>query len=278
MGVIVLTFQESWRRPRRRSRLSSGPRAVLLEFLQRRLVLGDVLLLVQIQRTGELLQIDDIREVGLGEAQERERATLAGVPAEAERHDLEPHIGAFGDLDQVLELAAHHLAVAVGASQGGLVEHDVELGGGLRDQVLLPFEAQRHPPLDVRLAGAPHAAPDDRAGVLLGLQQAVHELHLVGPDQRGGALQPHVGREPAGQHVGVTVPPARDVGLLGQGEQGGALLLVRDAVQRQQVLDVPRLEAHPAQLHPADLRLGGADRVARRLARDPPRLTQSPEL
>ena len=89
----------------------------------------------------------------------------------------------FGHLDQVLELAAHHRAVAVGAAQGGLVEHDVELGGVLRDEVLLPLQAQCHPAFDVRLAGALHAAPDDRAGVLLGLQQAVHELHLVDPDE-----------------------------------------------------------------------------------------------
>ena len=47
---------------------------------------------------------------------------------------------------------------------------------------------------------------------------------------------------------------------------------------REQVGDVALLEADPAELHPADLRFGGADRIARRLARDPPRLTQSPEL
>ena len=58
------------------------------------------------------------------------------------------------------------------------------------------------------------------------------------------------------------VPPAGRVGLAGQGEQPLVLARVLDAVQLEQVGDVAFLEADPAELHPADLGLGGADRVA----------------
>lgn len=56
-------------------------------------------------------------------------------------------------------------------------------------------------------------------GVGLGLQQTVDELDFVDPDERGRPLQTDVGLEPAGQHISVTVPPPRHIGLAGQAEQ-----------------------------------------------------------
>jgi hypothetical protein len=56
-------------------------------------------------------------------------------------------------------------------------------------------------------------------GVRLGLQQPVDELDFVDPDERGRSLQTDIRLEPAGQHIAVTVPPARHIGLTGQAEE-----------------------------------------------------------
>ena len=85
-----------------------------------------------------------------------------------------------------------------------------------------------------------------RAGVVLGLQQPGHELDLVGAHQAGGLLQTDVGLEPGGQDVVVGVPPSLAVGLTGQGEQRVPLGLVSEPVEREEVRDVPFLEADPA--------------------------------
>src|SRR6202008_3046113 len=58
----------------------------------------------------------------------------------------------------------------------------------------------------------------------------------------------------------------------------GALVLVLYAVHREQVDDVSLLEADPAELHPADLRVRAADRVAGVGAGDLRGLTQAAEL
>src|SRR5690606_26238283 len=63
------------------------------------------------------------------------------------------------------------------------------------------------------------------------------------------------------------MPPAGLIRLAGGGEQRLVLLAVH-SIQLEQVRDVAFLEADPPQLHPADLRLGGPDRPARRLAGD----------
>jgi hypothetical protein len=119
---------------------------------------------------------------------------------------------------------------------------------------------------------------DDRTGVFLGLQQARDELGLVGADQRRRRLQAQVAREPVRQHVAVRPPPARRVGLPHPGQQRVAFLHVVLAVQREQVDDVAFLEADPAQLHPADLRLRGADRITGLGPGQAPFLAQSPQV
>ena len=57
------------------------------------------------------------------------------------------------------------------------------------------------------------------------------------------------------------MPPARRVGARGKPAYLLPLRLVGHAVERQQVDDVAVLEAHPAGLQPADLRVGSADDV-----------------
>ena len=62
--------------------------------------------------------------------------------------------------------------------------------------------------------------------------------------------------------------------FLRQIHQRSAFVVVGDAVQGEQVGDVTFLEADPAELHPADLGLGGADLPTGSLAADPLRLSQ----
>jgi hypothetical protein len=60
----------------------------------------DVLALVQVQGTGELLDVDDVRHFRAGEPQYRERAASVRVSAALDRHDLDDDVAlAVGDLD-----------------------------------------------------------------------------------------------------------------------------------------------------------------------------------
>jgi hypothetical protein len=86
------------------------------------------------------------------------------------------------------------------------------------------------------------------AGAVLGLQQAGHELDLVGADHRAGLFQAQVGLEPARQDVAVLAPPAGFVGARSQHEERVSFLLVSDAVQGQQISHVTRFKADPPQL------------------------------
>src|SRR5690348_16478155 len=52
----------------------------------------DLLALVQVQRARELLDVDDVGQVGLREPEDAEGAALGGVTAEPERHDLHRHV------------------------------------------------------------------------------------------------------------------------------------------------------------------------------------------
>jgi hypothetical protein len=119
---------------------------------------------------------------------------------------------------------------------------------------------------------------DHCTGVLAGLQQPGHELHLVRSDQRRRSLQTQVGLEPAGQHVAVMLPPPGRVGLLRQRQQRRTFLFVRHAVQRQQVRDIALLEADPAQLHSADLGAGRSDLPAGSVSADVLGLAQPSQL
>jgi hypothetical protein len=118
---------------------------------------------------------------------------------------------------------------------------------------------------------------DHRTGVRVGLQQSRHELHLIGADQLCRLFQVQVVLEPGGQHVAVRLPPARRAGLPGEREQPVVLGGVLDAVQLEQIGDIALLDRDPAELHPADLRLGAPDRPAGLIAGDAFGLAQAPE-
>ncbi len=137
---------------------------------------------------------------------------------------------------------------------------------------------QADPVLDLVGRGRAVTQHGDAAGVVLGLEQARHELQLEGPDQRRGLLQAHVGLEPVRHDVVVLGPPALVIGLAGQRQHALPLLGVGDAVQAEQVRDVALLEADPAVLHPADLGPGGPDLVAGLVGRQPGGLAQAPKL
>ena len=96
----------------------------------------------------------------------------------------------------------------------------------------------------------------------VGLQQARHELDLIGSDQLGGLLQVEVGLEPGVEHVTARLPPAgvfsSRVSASSRSRSTGSSMPVDD----RQVGDVTPPEADPARLHSADLGLGRADRLA----------------
>jgi hypothetical protein len=103
---------------------------------------------------------------------------------------------------------------------------------------------------------------DHRPHVVIGLQQPGDELALIGPDQPGRRLQVDIGPEPRRQDVAVVLPPARAVGLPGQGHELGHLGRVGDLVEVEQVDDVAFFEADLAVLEPVDLPFRGPDGLA----------------
>src|SRR6266581_6479658 len=62
-------------------------------------VMIDVIALVQVESARQLLDVDDVRHLGLAEAQHGERSPRRGVPAPAERHDLDGDVAQLGDLE-----------------------------------------------------------------------------------------------------------------------------------------------------------------------------------
>ncbi len=200
------------------------------------------------------------------------------MAATAERHDLNGDVRQRGYLDEPVQLLAHHRAPAHRPPQRRLVHdrpHDRRLRPG---EQVLALEPHAHPAVDlVRRCGLV-AQQGDGAGVSLGLEQAMHELHLEGADHRGGPFQAQVRLEPVGQDVAVLRPPARDVGLPGKRQHPSAHLLIGHAVQGEQVGHVPLLKPHPAVFHPADLGPGGPDLIPSLVVRDACCLTQTVQL
>ena len=119
---------------------------------------------------------------------------------------------------------------------------------------------------------------DDGAGVLLGLQQAGHELDLVDTDELGGLFESHEDVEPVRDHILELLVPRGRVRLAGELYQLLPLSRVVDSVELKEVGDVTFLERDPAKLHPADLGSRGADVVASVVSRDARGLTEAPEL
>ena len=234
--------------------------------------------LVNVERAGQLFEVYDIGQFGLGEAQDGERAAGGGVPAHPERDDLQRHRGVLGHLDEVLDLLAHHLGTADRAPQYRLVENGPEPGRGHLGQQSLAAHPQLDPPVQLLVADGAVPETDHFTGVGPRLQQARHELYFVVADDGGGGFQADVRLEPVRQEVAEIVPPSGVAGLPGQRQQARPLVGIGDAVQREQVADVPVLEADPAVLHPADLGMRAANSLSGMLGRDLPGLTESAQL
>ena len=230
-------------------------------------VAARVVVLVEVQRAVQLFQVDHVGQLRRGEAHDAERTARRGVTAHVEGGDLDGDVGSPSHLDEVLDLLAHHLRVAVGPVQDRLVDHRPQpRGGDLRvgsiGQTTLPMHAHPHATVHVVVGGGRAGEADDGASVSLGLQQSGDELHLEGADHRRGLLQADVDPEPVGKHVTVLVPPSLGVGAGDQTKESLALLTVVHSVEFQQVVDIATFETDLTELHSADLGVGRADGVS----------------
>jgi hypothetical protein len=79
-------------------------------------------------------------------------------------------------------LGAQHSSAPDGTTQRGLVQHRPQRGRARAGEDLLPAQAQLDAALDLLVRPVGMAEADHRAGTVLGLQQAVHELGLVAAD------------------------------------------------------------------------------------------------
>ena len=171
-------------------------------------------------------------------------------------------------LDQVLQLLTDDFLAAHRAAQRTLVDDDPQLRRVGPAEDLLAAGPQLAPAGDL-LFGGRGTLPDQSAGVALGLQQARHELDLVGPDDRGRRLQAHVRLEPGGKDVRVGVPPSRGIRFPGQVQQRGTFLAVGHPVEGKEVAHIALLKADPPMFHPADLGVRAADSLGRLLGGNP---------
>jgi len=148
-----------------------------------------------------------------------------------------------GELDEVTQLAAHDVAAAERAAQGRLIDdspHPRRVGDG---KDLLPLEPQADSPFDLLLRRGPVAEHGDGTRIVRCLEQAGHELQLVGPDKGCCLFESDVCDEPVGHYVVVPGPPTPAVGVLRERQQVRALALVSNAIEGEQVSDVSLLEA-----------------------------------
>src|SRR6266516_1495464 len=173
----------------------------------------DVALPVGVEGVGEVFQIDHVRYRVLGEAQNRDRASGGGVASRAERHHLDGEVGKGRDVEEVPDLTAHRGGAADRPAKRGLIDDGPHARWIWPGEEPLAFHPHAYPPFDLGLSGVGMAELYHRAGVVLSLQQARDELHLVTADDAGALLQPEVRLEPVRHQVTVAVPPARYVRL-----------------------------------------------------------------
>ena len=81
-------------------------------------------------------------------------------------------------------------------------------GASLDVSSLLPGHAHLDQPVDLSIGGADQLGPVDRPGVVLGLQDAGHELGVIAEDRGRFGLQADVDLEPVGHGLAVLLPPA----------------------------------------------------------------------
>jgi hypothetical protein len=238
----------------------------------------DRLPLVQIEGAGQLLQVHHVGQVGLGEAQDAEWPSGGGVTAGLERNDLDGHVRPFSRFEEVRQLPAHDAGAPDRASQHGLIQRHPQMRRLRPGEQGLPGHPQPNAPLDLIGWSGLMAKKRDGVGIFIGLQQAGHELDLIRADARGGFLKAQISLEPAGQDVGVVVPPAVGVGVARERQQRRALVLVGHPVEGEHGGDVPVLEPDPAGLEPLHFGLRRADHLPGVLDGDAPGLAQTAKL
>ena len=141
------------------------------------------------------LQVDHGRlavEVRDHEVRQQARVGAAGAD------DLDGGLGVLGYFGQAVELASHHLAAAEGAVQDALVEDAPELGGTRSVQNCLAGQPGGYLLVEV-VQVAVGAGAEDRAGVVLGRQQAGDDERLVPAQDRGLGFDVGPLLEPAAQ-------------------------------------------------------------------------------
>src|SRR4029450_5105527 len=79
-------------------------------------VVVDVFAFVGVEGAGELFDVDDVGEVGFGEAEDGVGAAGGGVAAVLEGDDLEFDVGGFGGVDEGFELGGGGGGAADGAA------------------------------------------------------------------------------------------------------------------------------------------------------------------
>ena len=180
----------------------------------------DVLFLVDVEAAGQVLDVDHVGQLGVGEAQDAERA--AERPRARRSRTASPgsarSAAGCSPAAPPPARAAPRGRRSAGAAPPRPAPPTAAAPSG-RWSSSLRRHPQLGPPVDLLAGRGVVAEPDHRPGVRLGLQQPGDELDLVGADQFGGLFQVEIVVEPGVQHVAVGVPPARGVGLPGEREQ-----------------------------------------------------------
>ena len=112
-------------------------------------VVVGVFAFAQIQGAGELLEVDNICQVGSANRKMVNAPPAAGVTAAAQRQDLHDNVRPSLICDEVLELGAHHLRPAEGrrSAASSTTAHSVGRAGA--GEQLLAGQPQPHPQLDL---------------------------------------------------------------------------------------------------------------------------------
>ena len=91
---------------------------------------------VQVQRVGQILQVDDVRQVPRREPQDAERTTGGGVATGPERDDLQPDVRQLGGLQQRLDLPLLYPAPPIGRRSTASSSTAHSRGGSARVRIV----------------------------------------------------------------------------------------------------------------------------------------------
>src|SRR2546429_2230183 len=227
-----------------------GVRRQVYQSLEYRTICVDITGCFQMAMIGEVLEQDDVGDVGLDEAQDDELVDTGGHLARIERDDPDAHVGQPGHLEQLPELSQHYGRALDDPVQYRLVQHRRESRGLRGIEEALPV----HPGLDALLDNIGRqprpSGADERTRIVGRLEQPWHDGQAVVADRIRCGFQAYVVgvRQPAG-------PPGTSLALGSQIDEPRALLFI-DPEQVAQPGDIdlagttlPRLEA--ADLPPA---------------------------